>query len=186
MDAIAGMKIKQHRLKGVAQVDSPNADERTTGEISLIVLHNISLPAGHYGTVYIQQLFCNELDASAHVDFGDLLDLKVSSHLLVRRDGQVTQFVAFDKRAWHAGDSTFDGRSGCNDFSIGIELEGSDDSGYRDVQYQVLGKISDLLLMQYKIPRENIVGHCDIAPGRKTDPGPLFDWHGFRKLLRTV
>lgn len=180
------MEIKTHRLEGVKQVACPNSDARSSEEISLIVVHNISLPAGHFGGPYISDLFCNQLDTTAHFDFADLVDMRVSSHLLVRRDGAVTQFVPFDERAWHAGESTFNGRSGCNDFSVGIELEGSDYSGYRDIQYQNLAKLCDLLLSEYEIPVANIVGHSDIAPGRKTDPGPMFNWLKFRKLLHTV
>ena len=180
------MKIKKHRLDGVEQVACPNMDARSSDKITLIVIHNISLPAGHFGTSCIRKLFCNELDTATHVDFADLEELRVSSHLFIRRDGSVLQFVPFDKRAWHAGDSDFNGQSGCNDFSIGIELEGTDDSGFRAVQYSKLAEITGQLLAQYDIPTANIVGHSDIAPGRKTDPGPLFDWIRFRKLLRTV
>jgi AmpD protein len=180
------MKITKHRLDGAEQVACPNMDERSGDKITLIVIHNISLPAGHFGSSCIRKLFCNELDTATHVDFGDLLEMRVSSHLFVRRDGSVLQFVPFNKRAWHAGESIFNGQSGCNDFSIGIELEGTDDSGFREVQYAKLAKITDQLLAQYHIPPDNIVGHSDIAPGRKTDPGPQFDWIKFRKSLRTV
>jgi len=180
------MKITKHRLDGVEQVDCPNMDERSGDKITLIVIHNISLPAGHFGSSCIRRLFCNELDTTTHVDFSDLVDMRVSSHLFIRRDGSVLQFVPFNKRAWHAGESIFNGQSGCNDFSIGIELEGTDDSDFREVQYRRLAKITDQLLAQYHIPLDNIVGHCDIAPGRKTDPGPQFDWIKFRKSLRTV
>jgi AmpD protein len=180
------MKITKHRMDGAEQLACPNMDERSGDKITLIVIHNISLPAGHFGSSCIRKLFCNELDTATHVDFGDLVEMRVSSHLLVRRDGSVLQFVPFNKRAWHAGESIFNGQSGCNDFSIGIELEGTDDSGFREVQYRILAKITDQLLAQYHIPPDNIVGHCDIAPGRKTDPGPQFDWIKFRKSLRTV
>ena len=180
------MKITKHRLDGVEQAACPNMDERSSDKITLIVIHNISLPAGHFGSSCIRKLFCNELDTSSHVDFGDLVEMRVSSHLLVRRDGSVLQFVPFNKRAWHAGESVFNGQPRCNDFSIGIELEGTDDSGFREVQYVKLAKITDQLLAQYHIPPDNIVGHSDIAPGRKTDPGPQFDWIKFRKSLRAV
>lgn len=180
------MKIIEHRLEDVEQVACPNADKRPTNKISLIVVHNISLPAGHFGNACVRDLFCNELDTAAHTDFGDLVDLRVSSHLMVRRDGTVLQFVPFNERAWHAGESNFGGISGCNDFSIGIELEGTDYSGFREVQYRELAKISHLLLAEYAIPVKNIVGHSDIARGRKTDPGPSFNWLKFRKLLHSV
>jgi AmpD protein len=121
-------------MDGVEQVACPNMDERSGDKITLIVIHNISLPAGHFGNSCIRKLFCNELDTATHVDFGDLVEMRVSSHLFVRRDGSVLQFVPFNKRAWHAGESIFNGQSGCNDFSIGIELEGTDDSGFRESQ----------------------------------------------------
>ncbi len=177
------MKIKDHRLTSAEQLNSSNADSRENGEISLIVVHNISLPAGHFGTPFVCQLFCDELDVNAHHDFADLTGVRVSSHLFIRRDATVVQFVPFDKRAWHAGESSFQGRPACNDYSIGIELEGTDTSGYHAEQYQVLAEICRLLISSYHIPPEHIKGHSDIAPHRKTDPGPLFDWNKFRDLL---
>ncbi len=180
------MKIKGHKLDSVEQIDCPNADARADGEISLIVIHNISLPAGHFGNRFVERLFCNQLEVTDHEDFGDLGDSRVSSHLLIHRDGSVIQFVPFDKRAWHAGESVFRDRSDCNDFSVGIELEGTDDSAFQTIQYQVLAEVCRLLISRYKIPEHDIVGHSEIAPGRKTDPGPFFDWDKFRKMLRTV
>lgn len=176
------MIIRDHQLMGAEQVPSPNQDERPAGEVSLIVIHNISLPAGHFGTPYVPALFTNQL-TQVHPDFSDLQTLRVSSHLLVRRDGQVVQFVNFDKRAWHAGESNFNGRQVCNDFSVGIELEGTDHQPYRDEQYRTLVDVCAALLHAYEIPTGHITGHEDIAPGRKTDPGPAFDWGNFRDLL---
>lgn len=180
------MEIKGHKLDGVEQIDCPNADARADGEISLIVIHNISLPAGHFGNRFVERLFCNQLEATEHADFVDLCDLRVSSHLLIHRDGSIVQFVPFDKRAWHAGESVFRNRSDCNDFSVGIELEGTDYSAFQNIQYQVLAEVCRLLMSCYELPECNIVGHSEIAPGRKTDPGPLFDWDKFRKMRRTV
>jgi N-acetyl-anhydromuramoyl-L-alanine amidase len=180
------MEIEEHRLCGAEQIVCPNADARPDAEVSLIVIHNISLPLGHFGSQYVKDLFCSKLDTSVHEDFADLEGLRVSSHLLIHRDGSVSQFVPFNKRAWHAGESAFMGRRACNDFSVGIELEGTDSSFFRDVQYQVLAEVCRLLISHYDVPEENIVGHSDIAPGRKTDPGPLFCWDRFRKMQGTV
>lgn len=180
------MKIEGHKLDGVEQIDSPNADARADGEVSLIVVHNISLPEGHFGNRFVERLFCNQLDVTEHEDFCDLGSLRVSSHLLIHRDGSVVQFVPFNKIAWHAGESVFEDRSTCNDFSVGIELEGTDYCAFRDIQYQVLAEVCRLLISRYNVPKSNIVGHSDIAPGRKTDPGPLFDWDKFRNMLSTV
>lgn len=177
------MEIHNHLLTGASLMPSTNCDDRTTGEVSLIVIHCISLPEGHFGTGYVEQLFCNHLQCTAHGDFADLAGLRVSSHLLVRRDGTTVQFVPFDRRAWHAGVSSFGGRENCNDFSIGIELEGTAHTGYRAEQYSALTSICQLVLAEYGIPVQNIVGHSDIAPGRKTDPGPGFDWPRLRQTL---
>jgi AmpD protein len=177
------MEIIDHQLAPATQVPSPNFDEREGAGVELIVIHCISLPAGHFGTPYVESLFCNRLDVTLHPDFCDLADLKVASHVLIRRDGTVVQFVRFDKRAWHAGASSFKGRGHCNDFSIGIELEGTDGSGYRDVQYEKLIEICRLLRSEYTIPVDHIVGHSDIAPGRKSDPGPGFDWDRLTRQL---
>ena len=153
-------------------------------DISLIIVHGISLPAGHFGGPYIEQLFNNQLDCNINSDFRDLEGLKVSAHLLIGRNGDVTQFVAFSNRAWHAGSSSYQGRTDCNDFSIGIELEGVDYCDYSQVQYRKLARICRLLLDEYSLlSPDRIVGHSDVAPGRKTDPGNHFDWATFRSLL---
>jgi N-acetyl-anhydromuramoyl-L-alanine amidase len=180
------MKINAHRLESVRQVECSHSDSRPNSEISLIVVHCISLPAGHFGGKFIEELFCKKLDTSDHNDFSDLSKVTVSSHLLVRRDGLVLQFVPFNQRAWHAGPSAFKGISVCNDFSVGVELEGTDKSKYSDIQYQVLADICAELISTYDIPKEHIVGHSDIAPGRKTDPGDMFEWDRFRKLVAKV
>jgi AmpD protein len=174
-----------HRLQGVRQLDSPNCDDRPAGCVpELIVIHGISLPPGHYGGTAIDRLFTNALDPDEHPYFRDIAGLRVSSHLLIRRDGEVVQFVPFDKRAWHAGDSCFHGRRACNDFSIGIELEGQDEEPYAPAQYECLSAVIRTLVAAYPgLSLQSIAGHCDIAPGRKTDPGPAFDWAGFRARL---
>lgn len=165
-------------LSDVRRVVSPNCDERPdTEDISLVVIHGISLPPGEYGGPWIEALFTNRLDCTAHPYFADMAGLRVSSHLLVRRDGELVQYVPFTRRAWHAGESCHDGRSACNDFSIGIELEGQDDEPYTSVQYERLAEVIKTLQQAFpRITRERIVGHSSIAPGRKTDPGPAFDW----------
>ncbi|MFT5561881.1 MAG: AmpD protein [Candidatus Azotimanducaceae bacterium] len=174
------MQIKEGWLESAKQVVSPNCDARPNAELSLIVVHCISLPAGHFGNDYVEQLFTNRLDCGEHVDFADLRQLRVSSHLLIRRDGLVVQFVPFDQRAWHAGESSFKGRTQCNDFSIGVELEGIDSGEFTDRQYEALTRVCRLLMTSCSIPADHIVGHSDIAPGRKTDPGPRFDWQRLR------
>jgi len=157
---------------------SANCDERPEGtEIDLVVIHGISLPEGEFGASYIEALFTNQLDPDAHPSFCDICDLRVSAHVLIDRKGRLTQFVPFHQRAWHAGESCFNERMRCNDFSIGIELEGCDEVPYEAVQYQVLSSLLKTLMKVYPgIKRDRIVGHCDIAPGRKTDPGPAFSW----------
>lgn len=179
------MLIKDGWLTDVPRVMSPNCDDRPPNEeISLIVVHGISLPPAQYGGPYIQALFTNTLDAQAHPYFADIANLRVSAHVLIRRDGGLTQFVSFDRRAWHAGQSCFAGRECCNDFSIGIELEGCDDEPYEERQYASLTSVVQALIDAYpKLNGEAIVGHCDIAPGRKTDPGPAFDWDALRRRL---
>jgi AmpD protein len=159
-------------------VPSPNCDARPDeNDISLIVVHNISLPPGEFGGPYIEQFFTNQLDATAHPFFATIADTRVSAHLLVRRDGQVIQFVPFARRAWHAGVSCFAERDCCNDYSIGVELEGTDDTPYTEQQYVQLAELVVTLMAQYPaIKRDRITGHCDIAPSRKTDPGPAFEW----------
>jgi len=167
------MKIINHYLDKATQLSSPNFSERKNS-IDLVVIHCISLPEGEYGSSNIEDLFLNKIDYFKHDSFKSLENLKVSSHLLVKRDGAVTQFVAFDKCAWHAGESSYAGRKNCNDFSIGIELEGCIDDIFTEKQYTELNKILKELKSVYSIT--NIVGHSDIAPGRKFDPGENFDW----------
>ena len=175
------------RWPDARQVDSPNCDDRPDDcDVELIVVHGISLPPGKYGGPEIDQLFTNCLDPGAHPYFADMAHLKVSSHLLIRRDGELVQYVPFSKRAWHAGESCFGERTACNDFSVGIELEGQDEEPYTDRQYERLGEVVDRLLAMYPaLSHDAIVGHSDIAPGRKTDPGPGFDWAYFRELMDT-
>jgi AmpD protein len=157
---------------------SPNCDERPENtRISLLVVHGISLPPGEYGGPWIDHFFTNTLDSSAHSYFTEIADLQVSSHLLIRRDGGLVQYVPFSRRAWHAGPSCYQGCEACNDFSIGIELEGQDEEAYTDIQYQQLAEVIQLVRQHYPdISTNAVVGHCDIAPDRKTDPGPAFDW----------
>ncbi len=164
---------------------SPNQDPRPEGcEPQLIVVHGISLPPGEYGGPYVEQLFCNCLNPGAHPYFREIAGLTVSAHALVRRNGELLQFVSFAERAWHAGESSFRGRHRCNDYSIGIELEGQDDEPYEQAQYQSLAALIRALLDNYPgLSRRRIAGHADIAPGRKTDPGPAFDWMRLYDLL---
>ncbi len=170
-------------LSGVRRVPSPNHDARTPSTpIELLVIHNISLPPNVYGGDAIERFFTNVLDYSEHPYYEQLKGVRVSSHFLVRRDGQVVQFVACNKRAWHAGVSTWRGRSRCNDFSIGIELEGSDSEPFTERQYTVLVRLTRCLKRGY--PIGDIVGHSDIAPERKTDPGPFFDWERYAAQLK--
>ncbi len=178
--------ITEHKLDTARQQVSPNCDARPANEISLIVIHGISLPAGQFGGPHVEALFCNQLDTADHPEFTGLDRLHVSSHLFIRRDGAVIQFVPFNRRAWHAGESAYQGRPNCNDFSIGIELEGADAAAYEDAQYQLLAQICSALSCCYGIDTRNIVGHCDIAPGRKTDPGPAFDWQRFRRDVEAM
>jgi AmpD protein len=175
-------RIVDHWLHGAQRVHSPNHSERPPGaEISLLVIHNISLPPGQFGGPWISDLFCNQLTADYHPYFADICQLRVSAHLLIRRDGEVLQYVSFDRKAWHAGKSVFEGREECNEFSIGIELEGANDVPFTDFQYERLQQISRLLLAHYPaLTLDRITGHSDIAPGRKTDPGPCFDWARYK------
>lgn len=172
-------------LQGARRVASPNCDPRPVGAgIDLIVIHGISLPPRQYGGPYIDQLFTNSLDPGGHPYFTGIAGQLVSSHLFVDRAGAITQYVPFHLRAWHAGESAFCGRSACNDFSIGIELEGCDEEPYEPVQYRVAAEVVKTLQRQWPgITPDRIVGHSDIAPARKTDPGPAFDWQYFRGLL---
>jgi AmpD protein len=172
-------------LAGVRQVLSPHCDERPSGVApELIVVHGISLPAGQFGGPWIDHLFAGSLPAGAHPSFADTASLRVSAHALIRRDGAITQYVPFRMRAWHAGQSHYQGRSGCNDFSIGIELEGTDTLPYTDAQYESLAALVAALLATYPaLSADRIAGHSEIAPGRKSDPGPAFDWERWRGLL---
>ena len=162
-------------VSGVRRIASPNCDARPQGSaIALMVIHNISLPPSEFGGEAIAQLFTNTLDTEAHPYYVQLQGVKVSAHFLIRRTGEIVQFVPCSKRAWHAGASLWQGRSGCNDFSIGVELEGSDQVPFSDQQYTALVRLTRLLRRTY--PLRAFAGHADIAPGRKTDPGPHFDW----------
>ncbi len=181
------MNIDQNSglLDEARYVSSPNCDERPEHEaINLIVVHGISLPPGEFGGCWVDDFFTNKLDPEAHEYFQEICDLQVSSHLLIRRDGEIVQYVPFNKRAWHAGESHFNGRDRCNDFSIGIELEGADDIPYEYVQYEKLAQvIVELKRIYPDISNERIVGHSDVAPGRKTDPGSAFDWQNLFQQL---
>ena len=156
-------------------------------QISLLVIHNISLPAGEFGGNHITELFLGKINAEAHPSFADIAQVQVSAHCLIRRDGSIIQYVSFEDKAWHAGVSTFNGINKCNDFSIGIELEGTDDIPYEEAQYQQLAALTVTLQKTYPlISNENIVGHCDIAKGRKTDPGQAFNWPYFHQCLQKL
>jgi len=170
------------RVDAARYVASGNCDERPPGEaITLLVIHNISLPPGKFGGDGVERLFTNDLDYAAHPCYRALAGVRVSAHFLIRRTGELLQFVPCTKRAWHAGVSAWRGRSACNDYSIGIELEGADDVPYAEPQYRVLAQLARALRSAY--PIADIVGHCDIAPGRKTDPGSSFDWPRFRDSI---
>jgi len=173
------------RLRPAAFIPSPNHDARPDARApDLVVVHGISLPPGEFGGNAIEALFTNTLDFDAHPFFRELRGLEVSSHLLIRRDGSVIQYVPFNARAWHAGESRFRGRRRCNDFSIGIELEGEDQTPYDDRQYPVLAAVLDALFSAYPgLSARRLAAHADIAPGRKTDPGPAFDWLRLYDLL---
>ena len=172
-------------LAAVRQVLSPHFDARPAGvAASLIVVHGISVPPAHFGGPWIDQLFTGNLSPHAHPGFASIAALRVSAHVLIRRDGSVTQYVAFQMRAWHAGRSSFEGHEACNDYSVGIELEGTDELAYEDPQYRSLGSLIRALCATYPaMSSQRVVGHSDVAPGRKTDPGPAFDWPRLRQLL---
>lgn len=174
-------------LQGVRQVLSPHFDARPAGvEADLIVMHGISLPPGEYGGPWIDRLFTGNLPREGHPYFAQVHGMRVSAHLLVRRDGELVQFVPFQQRSWHAGASQYQGRDACNDFSIGIEMEGADDAPYEAAQYAAAAAAIRALLEAYpKLGRERIVGHSEIAPGRKTDPGTAFDWNALRLLIES-
>jgi len=172
-------------LDAVKHTPSPNFDARPTDcSIDLLVIHNISLPPGVFEGDDVEAFFLNQLHHSKHPFFEEIRELKVSSHLFIRRDGSAQQFVDLDNRAWHAGQSTWQGKERCNDFSIGIELEGTDDQTFTDAQYKTLLQLTLQIQQQYPdITNDRIVGHSDIAPDRKTDPGPHFDWSRYRQGL---
>ena len=177
--------LKSGLMRGARQIASPNRDSRPPGvEADLIVVHGISLPPGEFGGPWIDSLFTNTLPEDIHPYFAEVGSLRVSSHLVVTRDGAVTQYVAFTERAWHAGRSLYDGREACNDFSVGVELEGTDTLPYEAAQYVALAEVVAALCDAYpRLSPHRLVGHSDIAPGRKTDPGPAFDWRRARRLI---
>jgi AmpD protein len=179
----SGLHVTEDGLvEGVRYVASPNCDERPAGcSIELLVIHAISLPPGQFGGPGVIELFTNRLDPRAHPYYAGIASLRVSAHFFIRRSGELLQFVPCAKRAWHAGVSSWRGRERCNDFSIGVELEGSDDTPFEAVQYEALAALTRALWERY--PLAEIVGHADIAPGRKTDPGPRFDWARYSALL---
>jgi len=187
MNTILSIDTERGLLTPGRFLPSPHCDDRPANiPIDMLVVHGISLPPGEFGSSYIEQFFCGTLPISKHPYFSTIASLKVSSHLFITRLGTLTQFVPFHKRAWHAGISRFKDKENCNDFSIGIELEGTDELPYEKVQYQILAEVILLLIRTYpNITEERIVGHNDIAPNRKTDPGPFFDWTYLKELLRT-
>ena len=175
--AIVKLEVNKHWLNVAQKCSSPNFNQRPSNEVSLLVVHNISLPPKQYGGPYVEDFFCNRLDASVHPYFCEISQLEVSSHLFIRRDGSIIQFVPFNQRAWHAGLSHYAGRDNCNDFSIGIEMEGCDDDAYSEEQYISLQKTTQALMLAYpQITSDRITGHEFISPGRKTDPGRAFKW----------
>ena len=177
--------IKKGWLDNVRHEASPHYERKTNYQpVELLVIHNISLPPGQFGGDYITDLFLGKLDPKAHSFFEEIYQLRVSAHCLIRRDGEIIQYVSFDNKAWHAGVSCYQGKDKCNDFSIGIELEGTDNTPYTEQQYQQLVKLTNTIKQYYPEIKDNIVGHCDIAPDRKTDPGPAFDWQYYKKLLK--
>lgn len=179
---LAAIEIDDGWVRGARRVLSPNADARPSGaEIALIVVHSINLPPGEFGGPWIERLFTNTLPATGHPYFRDLASARVSAHVLVRRDGSLVQFVPFGGRAWHAGESSWAGRRACNDYSVGIEIEGCDDVPYSDAQYRRLAALVAALRIAYPaVAPDAVVGHSDVAPGRKTDPGAAFDWARFQ------
>jgi AmpD protein len=180
-------------LTSVRRMPSPNVNDRPNEEdVSLLVIHNISLPPSQFGQFHqgkslIEHFFCNQLPSGIHPFLDSIHNMQVSAHLLIYRTGEIVQFVPFNRRAWHAGQSSFQDRQNCNDFSIGIELEGDDYSAFTAIQYEVLSKVTNKLLTYYpNLNRGRIVGHSDIAPGRKTDPGPYFDWSLLYRLMDSI
>jgi AmpD protein len=177
--------LHQGWLAGCQAIVSPNFNQRPDGvAVDLLVIHNISLPPGEFGTNYVSAFFCNRLDASAHPYFETIAELQVSAHFFIARTGTLMQFVSVLERAWHAGTSSFEGVDNCNNYSIGVELEGCDDIPYTDAQYVALIDLTHKLQAMFpQITRQRIVGHEQIAPGRKTDPGPAFDWTRYLTAL---
>ncbi|MDD1791976.1 1,6-anhydro-N-acetylmuramyl-L-alanine amidase AmpD [Enterovibrio sp. ZSDZ42] len=182
------LTITRHLLDCASYLPSPHCNQRPDpNDVSLLVIHNISLPPGEFGGPYIEQFFQGKLISNAHSYFDEIREMTVSAHCLIKRDGAVVQFVPFDQRAWHAGVSSFEGREQCNDYSIGIELEGTDDLPYTDVQYQCLAEVSQSIQHHYPaITPSRITGHSDIAPGRKTDPGGSFNWMTFHAQIQSL
>ena len=178
--------VNKGQLAGATFCTSPNFNQRPLNtEISLLVIHNISLPPGQFGGGHVEAFFCNRLDVPQDPYFETICDLAVSAHLLIDREGDVTQFVNFEERAWHAGKSLFEGRAECNDFSVGIELEGEDNTPYTDEQYLALARVTQVIMLAYpRITTDRVIGHCDIAPGRKTDPGSAFDWPRYKNAFK--
>ena len=179
------LNITDGWLNGVRRVVSPHFDQRPEpSDISLLVIHYISLPPGQFGGGYVDDFFQGKLDPKVHPYFNEIYQIRVSAHCLIERDGRVTQYVSFNARAWHAGLSSFEGREKCNDFSIGIELEGSDQQPFTEAQYHELVMLTKQIMAAYpQITKQRIVGHCDIAPERKIDPGRYFDWNYYLNLL---
>ena len=180
------MQLTDGWLTTARRQPSPHFDDRPDNESpSLLVVHNISLPPGKFGGPWIDALFLGLLDPNADPFFAQIAHLRVSAHCLIRRDGEIVQYVPFNKRAWHAGVSRYQGRERCNDFAIGIELEGTDTLPYTPAQYQQLAAVTRELIRVYPAIADNMAGHCDIAPVRKTDPGPAFEWPKFRAMVAT-
>lgn len=180
------MNIKNHLIENIKFLQSPNFDIRPKKiDISLIVIHSISLPPTIFGNEYVENFFLNKLEIVDNEYINSIKDMKVSSHIYIKRTGEIIQFVPFDKRAWHAGESSYKNVKNCNDYSIGIELEGCEDISFEDIQYNKLSEIIDCLIQNYpNINSERIVSHSEIAPGRKSDPGPLFDWKRLKSMIK--
>lgn len=180
------MNIKKHLIENIKFLQSPNFDIRPKKiDISLIVIHSISLPPTIFGNEYVENFFLNKLEIADNEYINSIKDMKVSSHIYIKRTGEIIQFVPFDKRAWHAGESSYKNVENCNDYSIGIELEGCEDISFEDIQYNKLSEIIDCLIQNYpNINSERIVSHSEIAPGRKSDPGPLFDWKRLKSMIK--
>ncbi len=184
MQLAPSFQVIDGQLTGARPLPSPNFNQRPDDtDIQLVVIHNISLPPSQFGGGYIEQFFQNQLDWSVHPYFQTIEGMQVSAHLLILRSGEVLQFVSFKDRAWHAGRSSYLAKKECNDYSVGIELEGSDDLPFEEEQYQALAEVVAALQQAYPKIQQHLAGHSDIAPGRKTDPGPFFDWQKFRTVL---